>query len=291
MIKGYIIRLLIVVGLLSTTISACEEMAPHEKLFVAQVGNANLTVSEVRLNVPIGLKGADSLAFVQEYVDNWVNEQILYEQGMRNLTNLPQLEERVRQYRRTLVAQSYEEQMMVQQENWASDEECLRFYEANEKSLKLNQTIVQGLFIKVLNNSSKITQIKSWMKELEQGNTEHLDALEEYCMRRAVAYDNFYDVWTEWIQLRKMLPESANADAVLLQKKQISLRDDNFAYFMLLKDVRKKGDIQPYEYVVNEVRESLLWQKRAEFRKQLQKDLRAEGLQSGMIKINIELEN
>ena len=93
------------IALAITTLTACQ---PGDSNILAQVGEEKLTVNDVLLKMPLTCTGADSVLFVERNVNSWVNEQLLYQQGLRSVPDLDQIEREVAQYRRDLIVRMYQ---------------------------------------------------------------------------------------------------------------------------------------------------------------------------------------
>lgn len=75
---------------------------------VAKVGDATLRLDELRLSIPPELAKNLSRKTLQDYVNRWINAQILYQQGVKlGLADDPRLKKRVRDYEITLVGNAY----------------------------------------------------------------------------------------------------------------------------------------------------------------------------------------
>lgn len=272
--------------LLVVLLASCTESAKESKI-AAQVGNSVLTHSEIRMAMPLGLSGADSIAFVSEYIDNWVDEHMLYEQGVRNLPNLDELNQLVEEYRRTLISQRYENEIL---ERYVSEDiteaECVDFYEKYSKQLTVEYPIIQGVFVKVLNNSSKIKDVKKWLEALGKGETDCIEEFDQYGIHLAADYDNFYDTWVSLYRLSDKLPLTVVDPAQFLKRKTYELKDDDYNYLFVIKDFRLSGESAPYEYAKQDVYELLANKKRKQIQARLHEDLLKDGLESGLIKIN-----
>ncbi|MBQ0056621.1 MAG: hypothetical protein KBT20_03090 [Bacteroidales bacterium] len=264
-------------------LSAC---IPAESPILAQVGDAKLTTNDVRLQMPLSMTGADSAAFVREYVDEWVNEQLLYQQGMRNVPDLDKLEQLAAQYRRDLISLTYENELMRGYAEEVSDDECLAFYEKYQKQLRLEEAIVQGFYIKLLSNSSRVRELKDWLKQMQSGIMDHAEELEQYCQQRAVDYDSFMDSWENIHRLTDRLPVTVVDAGQFLRCQVYEMKDDDYIHLFLVSDFRLAGEIEPFEHAKADVHELLLQQKHREFRKRLLKSLRDEALRTGELKIN-----
>lgn len=272
--------------LLALILASCRE-GVSESQIAAQVGKSVLTYNEIRMKVPLSLSGADSAAFVREYIDDWVDEQMLYEQGLRNLPNIEEINQQIDDYRHQLISQSYENEIL---EKYMSEEfseaECLDFYEKYKNQITLKSPIIKGVFIKVLNNSSKVKDIKKWLDQLSEGKTDCIEEFDQYGIHLAAEYDNFFDTWVSMYRLTDKLPVTVVDPAQFLKLKTYEMKDENYYYLFVIKNFKLAGDIAPFEYSKADVYEMLVHQKRREIRTKLLQDLKADGLESGFVKIN-----
>lgn len=263
---------------------SCKGNVPESQI-VAQVGNSILTVSELRMQTPMGLTGTDSAAFVNEYINCWIDQHIMYEQGMRNLPDIDQLNAQAENYRHNLIAQSYENELLkVRANNEISIQDIQDFYDRYSKQLRLDHPIIQGVYVKLLQNTSKLDQVRRWMKSLNAGDQDIIPELDEFGNMRAVEYDNFYDQWVDMYQLSDKLPVTVVDAASFLKSKTYEMKDDQYYYLFVIRDYRLAGEIQPFEYAKSDVYDVLMHQRRQEFRRKLIEELREEGMRTGFVR-------
>ena len=263
---------------------SCKGNVPESQI-VAQVGNSILTVNELTMQTPMGLTGIDSAAFVNEYIDGWIDQRIMYEQGMRNLPDIDQLNAQAENYRHNLIAQSYENELLkVRANNEISIQDIQDFYDRYSKQLRLDHPIIQGVYVKLLQNTSKLDQVRRWMKSLNAGDQDIIPELDEFGNMRAVEYDNFYDQWVDMYQLSDKLPVTVVDAASFLKCKTYEMKDDQYYYLFVIRDYRLAGEIQPFEYAKSDVYDVLMHQRRQEFRRKLIEELREEGMRTGFVR-------
>lgn len=263
-------------------LTACQEADPT---VLAQVGEEKLTVHDVLLQMPLTLTGDDSALYVQQHVDAWIDEQLLYQQGLKNVPNLDELEQQVAQYRRDLIARTYQTERLAIYSEAVTEDECQTFYEQCKQQLRLEYPIIQGIYVKILANSSKADEIKSWLKEIQNGKMDHAENLEQFCQQRAVDSDSFTDEWVDMRRLTDRLPVRVFDAGLFLHRQVYQQKDDDYIYIFLISDFRLKGDIQPYEFCKSEIHEMLVQQKQQNYRKKLRQDLRDEALRTGLLKV------
>ncbi|MCF0178844.1 MAG: hypothetical protein HUJ97_01175 [Bacteroidales bacterium] len=272
--------------LLVLFLTSCADKVSESQI-AAQVGNSVLTVNEVKMKVPLALSGIDSLAFVSKYIDEWINEHMLYEQGLRNLPNIEDLNQQVEDYRLNLISQSYENEILNQyMSSEITETECQEFYDKHSQQIRLEYPIIQGVYVKLLLNSSKVKDVKRWLEQLNNGKTDCIEEFDQYGTQRAAEYDNYFDSWVSMYRLSDKLPATVIDPALFLKRKTYELKDDTYYYLFVIKDFRLAGEIAPYDYAKSDVYEMLVNRKRKDIRAKLLKDLKEDGLESGFVKIN-----
>lgn len=268
------------------SLASCKERIAESQI-VAQVGKTVLTVNEMRMHIPLGLTGADSINFVKEYADRWVDDQVMYLRGVDNLPDIDQIEKQVEEYRRNLISQNYENELLrTRISDEVLEEECAEFYNSYSKQLKLDHPIIQGVFIKLLANSSKVGDVRNWLKSLNDGKTDCIEELDQYGKRRAADYDNFLDTWVDIYRLTAKLPETVVDAASFLKCKTYEMKDQDYYYLFLIKDYRVKNEVQPFEYAKPDIVEILIQQKRQTVHSKLHEDLTKDGIRTGFVKKN-----
>lgn len=251
---------------------------------LAQIGDAKLMLDEVLEKMPASKTSADSIAFIREYVDQWVDEELVYQQGVRHLNNLEQLLEQVREYRRLLVTQTYDREMLRQHEEDLTDEECQAFYEKYGKQLVLAEPVMKGFYVKVpTDKKNQHKNMKTWLKQLSENNTDHMEELQQYLNLHAVDYDGFLEQWMPLNFVAERLPEQVVDAASFMKLGLKELTDDDFSYYLLLTDYRLEGEEMPFEYALPQIREILLNQQSREYLKAQHKAMRDKALRSGKL--------
>lgn len=267
----------------SLLLVGCQQL---DKSILAQVGEEKLMLNDVLVLMPLNYNSVDSALFVQQKVDQWINEQLLYQQGLRNVSDLDQLERDAAQYRRDLIARTYQAERLAIYSGEVSEEECLTYYEANKLKIVLKQPIIKGVYIKLMANSTKVNDIKNWLKQILNGNTDHAEELEQFCQQRAVDYDTFIEQWVDMRRLTDRLPNKVYDAGQFLRCQVYQQKDKDYIYIFMISEFHLAGEIQPFEYCYADIHDVLIQQKHVNFRKQLQTDLRDEALRTGLLKMN-----
>ena len=270
-----------IVPMMAMLLTACQQADSN---VLAQVGEEKLTLQDVLLQMPLSCHDADSVLFVEHHVDQWIDEQLLYQMGMKNLPNLDELERQAAQYRRDLIARTYQTERLAIYSDEVTDEECRTFYDKYRQRLKLDRPIVQGIYVRVLSNSTKVNDLKTWLKEILHGQMDHAEDLEQFCQQRAVDYDSFTDQWVDMRRLTDRLPNKVVDAGQFLKCQVYQMKDADYIHIFMVSDFRLKGEIQPFDFCQKELHDLLVQHKQTSLRGVLLQQLRDEAQRTGELK-------
>jgi peptidyl-prolyl cis-trans isomerase C len=129
---------------------ACERRTPvsgeDRSPVLAKVGGRELTRRELELFLPEDYRNVLTAEEIRDYVDRWVTTQLLYEEALRSgIKATPDIDERVEQYKRDLVAEELV-QRIIEERAVVSEREVQEFYHAHrqeyEKEYRVSHILV-----------------------------------------------------------------------------------------------------------------------------------------------------
>ena len=253
---------------------ACSETYDHHgKTPVAEVSDNFLYLEDLRLIIPVGVTGQDSVDFVARYVRNWAEDVLLYEKARTNIPDNSEIDRLVENYRKALVMHTYQQELIHQKlTDELTDEELEDYYTHHGELFKADRSLLKGLFIKVPLTAPDVKKVRQWYK---LDTPDAVDYLEKYQMQNAVRYDYFMDTWTPVIDVLSQIPLSSHADAesYIVETKHVEVKDTAFYYFLHVSDYCPEGEQAPYDYVRTQVREVLLNMRQVEFMEGVKADL------------------
>lgn len=152
---------------MSFAVVSCQKQVEHGgRTPLVQVGNYYLYQEDMEQALPYGISGDDSVRFVREFVQKWLEEQVLYEKAEHNVRGDEKIERMVAEYRRTLVMNNYERRLLQQKASEEiAEEDLLQYYNDNKQLFVLEESVVKGVFLKVPLNSSGLKDLKKWYKD------------------------------------------------------------------------------------------------------------------------------
>ncbi|MDR2954058.1 MAG: peptidyl-prolyl cis-trans isomerase [Prevotella sp.] len=250
---------------------------------IVTVKNETLYKADLDQVMPIGMSPEDSTATAEVFINSWINDKLMYNKAKQNITNRAEIERLVENYRKDLVTNIYQEQLLKQQlSKLVSENELTSYYEQNKDRFALEENIIKGLFLKIPLESSQLSNFKKWYK---QETSDAIENIEKTWLQSAVNYDYFYDKWISFGDIMENIPFMITDQKRFLQSnKNIETQDSTFVYLLNIKEYRLEGTEAPYEYIKGYLSEIFTEHRKADYLKQVQKDLYDKAISDDEIK-------
>lgn len=262
---------------------ACrEEVSYVERESLASVGDIYLYKDEADIVYARQGRGADSLAFMQNYVERWAIEALFYQKAKENVVATDEIDRMVENYRVSLIQNLYQDRLITQQLlPTISDVEVCEFYEREQGLFELTEPYIKGFYVKLPDRVPKLNNVRNWC--IRKGQDD-LEELEKLCSENGYEYQFFTEEWMPFADLvhKTPLTEQQLMDR-LLKKSTIEFKEGKFTYFVCADSILKRNDLKPIEMVSGEIKELLLNSKKAAFIKQVKRSLYEEALQNGQV--------
>jgi hypothetical protein len=268
---GYVIALLL----------SCKNFNLTEKPEkVAVVGDQTLYKNQLSGIVPEGIKGADSLAIIKKWIDNWVLEQLLLKKAEENLKDeLKDFEKQLNDYRKSLLIFTYENEIAKNLSDTSITNTQIRaYYDENRENFLLNDNIIRVNYI--------ITGIKGTdagkLKRLISSSKENdKNQLSEFCSNNAYKCFTEDSVWMKLSDLQKDIPLNLqNEEQYMTKGKLIELKDSSLLYILYIKDAKQRRETAPLEEVKENIKSILLNKRKLKFIEKMRQDLYKEALEN-----------
>lgn len=226
---------------------------------------------------------ADSITFVHEYIRGWLENALFYRMARRNVPDSREVERLVENYRKSLLLNIYQDKLITQQLVREIPEEDIReFYEDNGELFQLDEPMAQGLFLVLPNSAPKVSAVRKWLKD---SDVEDVENIEKYSITNAITYDYFADSWRELDALAAKMPITADELFAKLNKDSyVELSDSSAIYFLSVSDMLSKGERMPMDMASDKIRGLLINSMKADFIKEVKRDLLRSALASGEVK-------
>jgi len=260
---------------LAIILSGCQQSnggGNQEDKLLAEVKNRRLYLSELDGMFPEGTSGADSNLIINAYTDRWVREALILNEAERNLPQDLNIDKLVRDYRASLLRNTYE-QVLVEEllDSTVADQELRSFYEKNKEQFELETPIVRCHFIKVPLPVPQSDSLRIWWSGINQEN--NLMKLRDYADQYASTYELADSSWLRIEQLALELPQETLTPDNAIYKRDLRQEDDNFQYYLRVYEVKNRTEIAPLAYIEDQARKVILHSRKMKILKEKREDL------------------
>lgn len=269
--------------------ASCAKKYEHKgKTPLVELDGKFLYQEDLQRVLPIGLSKADSLAFVEQYIQNWAEETLLYDIAMQNIPDNEEIERLVESYQQALILHAYQQELMHQKlASEITESEMRSYFDQHQTLFTLEKPLMKGLFMKIPLKAPQLANVKRWYKSDKQ---EDIESLEKYSLQYAVKYEYFHDKWLPVDEILDWMPVGTHDLSSKLAKEQpIELKDTAYHYFLDVSNYLEVGEPEPFEYAQPQIMAVLQSLKQTDFMKKVKSELYEQALIENRI-INL-LEN
>ncbi|NRB62635.1 MAG: hypothetical protein HRU40_06345 [Saprospiraceae bacterium] len=268
--KGFLLLVWLTISLFSCQNNGSIRQGSDRLL--AEVKNRKLYLSELEGMFPLGTTPTDSTLIINAYVNRWVKEALILNEAERNLPSDLNIDQLVRDYRASLLRNTYE-QVLVEEllDSIVADDELRRFYQKNKEQYELQTPIAKCHFLKVPLPVPELDSVLSWWSKLEEPGI--LNKLNNYANDYAQAYELRDSSWIRIEQLALELPEGTLTPENAVYKKDAIQEDGTFQYFLRVYEVKNRAEIAPLAYIEDQARKVILHSRKIKILKEKRDDL------------------
>ena len=268
-------RALATLLLLVLALTSCEQMRStwHRHDRIARIGGEILYESDINALLPPGSTPEDSTAFVQQYINTWALSRLLL---LKAKDELPKAEKdvsaQVEEFRSNLLGYRYEKFYIESRlDTVVSESEMMDYYEQHKESYVLKYAIFKGRVVTILTKSPYYDMFKNSYLATKPADVK---SLEELCYASAEKYTDFEK---QWVPLSALAGE-INMDEGLCKSKfqggtHSEIEDGGTTYFVYIEDMIPSGNVSPFEFNREHIRETIISKRKQNLLSTLERDL------------------
>lgn len=231
---------------------------------LAKAGGETLRRMDVEKVFPAGITGTDSVAWLENYVDRWVRDQLKLRVARDLFGDDEADEELVQTYRNSLLMRRLEQFYISSTagDSLYTEKDLLEYYDRHKSDFILDRAIVKGRVIALPTSFRQKARIKELLRDYSEENRNDLRALADknsFVLREI-------DEWMEYQQFLVLLPTRRNLgyDDLLNKNGVQEMVDGGTTYYFVIGEARTPGMTTPYEMVSGMVRQAVTARRRAE---------------------------
>ena len=271
--KGMVIQML----LMSLFLVSCKWRSSgmqydYGKTPLVEVNGDVLYAEDLKQVLPIGYSKADSAVFAQRYIKNWVQDQLFYQNAIRNIPDTKDIDRLVENYRRSLFEHEYERRLIEQTfSSEITDQEIEAFYNENSSLFALDESLIKGLYLKVSNKAHDLAQIRSLYTKTDD---ESFEEIEKYSIRNSARCEFFYENWRTVAEIATLLPPmDVPLESLVLTGRSFEFKDEDYIYLLNVSEYVAKGDIEPLDNARGRIRGLLINSNEVSYMRKIKEDL------------------
>jgi hypothetical protein len=249
---------------------------------LAKVADRELRMSELEGMFPEGTSKTDSLTILTAFVSRWVKDNLVMQEAEKNIPADVNIDKLVREYRSSLIFNTYQQKLMANSLDTAVSEQELRsFYETNKELYTLETPIMRCLFVKIPNTAPNIKDFEKWW---DGGKKEDRNKIYTYASNYA---NNFMLIDSSWHRVERIAVElpKGTINAESLSSGEYTRKDDNFSYFLKILSVKNKRDAAPFDFIKDQASKFILHQRKQKLIDDKREELYKRELSANNVKI------
>ena len=275
-------RAIILLLLVNVLLSSCEDENNEVKL--ARFKNIYLYQSELFNEVPLSLNEKDSAIFVDNYIHNWLVNQMIMEKSEEMIPQeVISVNKKINKYKLSLISYEFEQFYINKRlDTIISNLEISEYYKNHLDDFVLNDYVVKCMYIMIPKTSKLYKDVR---KNFHIENEDMVDQMIKISQNENV---NFYYNPEEWIyfdNLLKEIPilEKYSKVEFIQKKKKTILEYNNNIYFVNIFDYIVKNGTSPLSFETDKIKSIILNQRANDLRKKLRLDLYDDGIKNNFV--------
>lgn len=218
-------------------------------------------------------------------IDNWVFEQILFEEARNNVSQNTELDVLVNNYKRALYINEYDNKYLEENlDTSISQSELDTFINEHKEEFALPETILRYIFVKIPDSLSNETFQNYW-------KTEDLPGLKYFTSTNdGIALVNL-NKWYYLSELKNILPESVFRKISFKKPNRYSGADKGSKYYVKILEIIKDTDEVPVSFLHDRVKHRILQQRKNNLLKIKKSELYNQRITSKRIKVHSDTQN
>lgn len=225
---------------------------------IARVHDKYLTKAELARTIPFGLKGEDSISFANEFITQWLKQNLVLRKAENNLNDEEKdVSRQLEDYRTSLIIFAYERELVKQKlDTLVSDEEISKYYLDHPNNFELKNNIIRLKYIKLPIKTPNSDKAKKWFRSAKE---DEQNKIQQFAKLYAV---NFLLDDSNWLLLEDVIKEiplqESDIGNVNNQPKFIELFDEKYQYLVSVTGFMVKESQAPLEFEKNTIRNIIL---------------------------------
>jgi hypothetical protein len=240
---------------------------------LAIAGNEELMAEELKDMLISTGNPKDSVGSEVKSIERWATDALFYQEALTKLAeDEMQVDRQVQEYKKSLVNYIYQTKIIeANLDTNVSKEEIENYYNDNKNSFILKDNIIKVNYYKIPLKVPVLDKMKRFIYSAVPKDKEQLQTL---CLQYA---ENFFVNDSTWLYLddiKKEIPKLKDQpDLYIYQGRIVELSDDQFYYYLKIKDVKVKNSVSPINFEKQNIRNFIINRRKTQLIEQYKQQL------------------
>ena len=239
---------------------------------IAKINTSTLYINDVAKISQTGLSKSDSAIFIQNYINNWANNEVFYQQALSYLTEEElNITKEIDEYKKTLLSYKFQTKLINDKlDTNISISQIEDYYNANSQNFLLKNNIVKVLYVKTPFNIPNLEKLKKLCYSTAPKDAEQLNSM---CIQYANNYYMNDNTWLMFEDLKKEIPQLKEVPEYTIQNGKIfEFTDATSFYFLKIIEVKSKNTLSPLNFEKTNIKNMLINQRKQQLITSIKKD-------------------
>ncbi len=248
----------------------------------ARVNDYVLYKSQIEDAVPKSLTQQDSIRWVNDFIESWVQEKAFLSEAVQELPNdRKEFAEKLKEYEQALLQHSYEEYLAEKADTAVTETQILDFYLQNEERFQIVEPMLQCRYVVL---DKKAPSYENALKLLSTVKASDVKKMDDYFFRYSLQYSLNDSTW----QKMEVVSSKLN-NAIGIEKMHVGTvlvgADSLNVYGLYIKKLIQSGGQAPYSYSREQAKQLLQLNLRSSYVERAKEKI----YQKALSKNNIEI--
>ena len=270
---------------ITALINSCQLTTQQEGRELARVYDKYLYISDLEDAYPQDIREKDSMLFVQNFINNWIENQLVIAKADKNLPNEKKdFSKEMEEYRNSLLIYNYERVLVNQKlDTLIQEEEIITYYQERKNEFPLLYSYVRLIFGEVEQKSKNLKKIRTFF----YGNKEaRMDSLIFYLETSTNQSQLDTTQWIMFQELTNIIPRSKSLkNAFKKGKNKFTIPEDKSIYFIELLDFRQEGEPSPLPLIRNQLKKIILNKRKSKIIQDMRNSIKESANKENIIEI------
>ena len=268
------------------SIISCENyFTPKDSNPIARLNQEFLFEEDIQELINDNYELSDSILRVNKLISDWAINKILRSGARLNLSEnkLSKITSMVYDYETELLSNSYLEALVNSTIKLETDSiELDSLYKKNYEIFKLNEDLIQYVFIYIPNTNPDISQIRGKLRRYKEQDKALLDSISYQFI--SSSFDD--STWHRRNELFKTIPILNNYKYTSLKKYKFSQFKDSLGLYLIkITSLLTKGQYAPIEYVSPTLEYMIVNKRKVELVNKIKKEILDNAIETNKLEI------